>query len=167
MPDTKKKIMVKVPKKENVEANEAKKGIVDVETTADAKAEGYVPKGLTKEVIKKIDNTTEFNKNRIDVESMAKTDSISSAKKAKFDGKDLVDQARAGNKAANETRVKGGVPQVMRGREISNSSYPAPDKYTNPMDKTGSGTSDVYARANPLEKEMPRPKKVMVKVVKK
>lgn len=164
MPDTKKKTMVKVAKKSNPESEEDKKGIIDTETTADAKAEGYVPKGLTKEIIKKIDNTTEVNKNRRDVESMAKSDSILGAKKAKFDGKDLIDQARAGNKAANETRVKGGVPQVMRGREYTGSSYPGGDKYSQNFDNT----KDIYNRTAPLEKEMPVPKKkVMVKVVKK
>lgn len=166
MPDTKKKVFVKVSKKSNPEAEEAKKGIVDTETTADAKVEGYVPKGLTKEIIKKIDNTTEVNKKRRDIESMAKSDSISGAKKAKFNGKDLIDQARAGNRSANEARVKGGIPQVIRGREISNTSYPEPDKYTNPMDPTGSGTRDVYTRTSPIEKEMPKVKKIMVKLKK-
>lgn len=39
MPDPKKKIMVKVPKKSNPEADEAKKGIDDKETAAETKAE--------------------------------------------------------------------------------------------------------------------------------
>lgn len=147
MPEAKKKIMVKVPKKE---------------IAAETKVEGYVPKGLTKEVIKKIDNTSEFNKNRIEIESMAKTDSISGAKKAKFEGKDLVDQRRAGNKAANETRKEGGVPQVMRGKEHVNDSNLA-DKYST---GTSTSTRDSYSRANPLEKDMPKVKKIMVKLKK-
>jgi len=167
MPDPKKKIMVKVAKKTNVEAEEAKKGIYDKETVADAKAEGYVPKGLTKEFISKVNETTEINTKRREVEGLAKNDSIAGAKKAKFDGKDLVDQRRAGNKAANETRVKDKVPQVMRGREISHSSYPAGDKYTNPMNVDASGTSDIYTRTNPLEKDMPEKPKIIVNVKKK
>jgi len=162
MPDPVKKIMVKIAKKKNVEAEEAKKGIIDNETKEDAKAEGYVPKGLTKEIIKKIDNTTEFNKKRVDVESMAKTDSISGAKKAKFEGKDLVDQRRAGNKAANEIRKEGGIPQVMRGKEYVNDSNLA-DKYST---GTSTSTRDSYSRTNPLEKDMPKAKKIMVKVKK-
>ena len=175
MPEEKKKIMVKVAKKANVEAEEAKKGVYDKETTADAKSEGYVPKGLTKELIAKVNETTAFNKKRTDTESMAKNDSIVGAKKASMAGKDIIDQRRAGNKAANETRAKGKIPQVTQGREISNTNYPAPDKYTNPMDRTGSGTSDVFTRTAPLEKDMPlvvkndlsRDKKTFVKVKKK
>jgi hypothetical protein len=152
MPNPTKKVMVKVPKK-----------------TAETKVEmeAYVPKGLSKEFIAKVNETTDYNKKRNEVESMAKSDSIVGAKKAKFEGKDLVDQRRAGNKAANETRVKDKVPQVMRGREISHSSYPAGDKYTNPMNVDASGTSDIYTRTNPLEKDMPKVPKVMVKVKKK
>ena len=166
MPDPKKKIMVKIAKKANVEAEEAKKGIYDKETPADAKEEGYVPKGLTKEFIAKVNETTALNKKRNDVESVAKNDSIVGAKKASMAGKDIIDQRRAGNKLANDTRKKSGVPQVLQGREVAHTSYPAPDKYTNPMDKTGSGTSDVYTRTSPLEKDMPKRQKVMVKVKK-
>lgn len=146
MPDTKKKIMVKVAKKP------VEKPIM----------ERAVPEGLTLEIIDKIDKTTDINKKRIEVESMAKTDSISGAKKAKLEGKDFVDQARAGNKAANITREKGGVPKVMRGREHVNSSNLV-DKYS-----TGVSTStrDSYSRTAPLEKEMPTVKKTFVKVKK-
>lgn len=143
MPSEKKKIMVKV-----------KKG-----SEPTPKMGAYVPKGMTKELIKEIDAVTAFNKKKNDVESMAKSDSIVGAKKAKLEGKDLIDQGRAGNAAANVTRVKEGNPQVLRGREISHSSYPAGDKYTNPMDVNSSGTSDVYSRSKPLEKDMPKPKK--------
>lgn len=166
MPDPKKKIMVRIAKKANVEAEEAKKGVYDKETPADAKSEGYVPKGLTKEFIAKVNETTELNKKRNDVESIAKNDSIVGAKKAKFEGKDIIDQRRAGNKLANDTRAKGKIPQVLQGREVAHTSYPAPDKYTNPMDKTGSGTSDVYTRTKLLEKDMPD-SRTYVKVKKK
>jgi len=147
MPNPAKKVMVKVPKK-----------------TAETKVEmeAYVPKGLSKDFIAKVNETTDYNKKRNEVESMAKSDSISGAKKAKFDGKDIVDQARAGNKTANETRLKGGVPQVMRGREHVNDSNLV-DKYS-----TGISTStrDSYSRTAPLEKEMPKIKNVFVKKAK-
>ena len=129
--------------------------------------EAAVPKGLTKDFIAKVNETTAFNTKRRESEGFAKNDSIAGAKKAKFDGKDLVDQRREGNRVANERRVKDKVPQVMRGRSISHSSFPANDKYTNPMNKSASGTDDVYTRTNPLEKEMPIAKKIMVKVKKK
>lgn len=146
MPNPAKKVMVKVPKK-----------------TAETKVEmgNYVPKGLTKDLIGKINETSEINKKRLDVESVAKNDSVVGAKKAKFDGKDLIDQRRAGNKAANETRKEGGVPQVARGRHTNTE----PDKYY-----TGgysSLTSDSYSRTAPLEKDMPVIKKILVKVRKK
>ena len=163
MPEPTKKIMVKVAKKANVEAEEAKKGIYDKETVADAKAEGYVPKGLTKDFIAKVNETSAINTKRNLVEGIAKNDSISGAKKAKFDGKDIVDQARVGNKSANETRLKGGVPQVMRGREYVNDSN-LTDKYST---GTSTSTRDSYSRTNPLEKDMPKVPKVMVKVKKK
>lgn len=125
--------------------------------------EAAVPKGLTKEFIAKVNETTEINTKRNLVEGMAKNDSVVGAKKAKFDGKDLVDQARAGNRSANEARLKGGVPQVMRGREHVNDSNRV-DKYST---GTSTSTRDSYSRTNPLEKEMPSAKKIMVKVKKK
>ena len=82
MPDPKKKIMVKVAKKANVESEEAKKGIYDKETPADAKSEGYSPKGLKKDIIDKINETSALNRKRNEVESVAKNDSIVGAKKA-------------------------------------------------------------------------------------
>jgi len=167
MPDPKKKIMVKTPKKVNVEAEEAKKGIYDKETVSDAKEEGYVPKGLSKQLIKEIDETTNFNKRKNEVEAMAKSDSIVGAKKAKLEGKDIIDQRREGNAAANKTRLKEGNPQVLRGRAISHSSYPAGDKYTNTLNVNESGTSDIYSRTKPLEKDMPMVKKIVVKIKKK
>ena len=161
MPDSKKKIMVKVAKKANVEVEEAKKGIYDKETPTDAKKEGYVPKGMTKEFIAKVNETTDYNKKRNEVESMAKSDSIVGAKKAKFEGKDLVDQRRSGNRAANETRKEGNVPQVARGR----STNTEPDKYY--AGGYSALTSDSYSRTAPLEKDMPIIKKVLVKKTKK
>jgi len=146
MPNPTKKVMVKVPKK-----------------TAETKVEmeAYVPAGLTKDTIDKINETTDINKKRLSVESAAKSDSISGAKKAKFEGKDLVDQRRAGNQAANVKRKEGGVPEVSRGRYTNTE----PDKYW------GGGynalTSDAYVRDEPLEKEMPVVKKVLVKKAKK
>ena len=152
MPDLKKKIIVKVPKKISVEAKEAKKGIVDKETVADAKEEGYVPKGITRNEISKIDKTTAFNSKSIAIESRAKGDSISGANKAKILGKDIVDQKRAGNTAANVTRIKEGNPQVMRGRTMT-----ADSNYTDKYAPDGSKPSvDFYSRNKPLEKEMPR-----------
>lgn len=135
MPDpTKKKVVVKVLKK----------------TTP--KMEESVPKGLTKSNISKIDEITKFNAKAIAVEGRAKSDSISGANRAKFSGKDLVDQKRAGNTSANATRVKEGNPQVLRGRTMTKDS-----NYTDKYAPDGSKPSvDYYSRNKPLEKDMPR-----------
>jgi hypothetical protein len=155
MPDpieeTKKKVLVKVVKKTAKKTTEPK-----------AEMEAYVPKGLTKENIAKINETSDVNQKRRDIEGMAKNDSITGAKKAKFDGKDLVDQERAGNKVANDRRKKEGIPQVAKGREYVNNAE-LKDKYS-----TGvyTSTRDYYSRNEPLEKDMPVIKKTMVKVKK-
>lgn len=163
MPDKKKKIMVKVPKKGNVEAEEAKKGIYDKETVADAKEEGYDPKRLSSAVIKEIDGISAFNKKKVEVEGMASKDSVAGAKKAKLMGMDIVDQRRAGNAEANKTRVKEGNPQVLRGRTMTKTS-----DYTDKYAPDGNAPSvDSYQRMKPLEKDMPVVKKTMVKVKKK
>lgn len=133
MPD-KKKVLVKVLKK------------------ATPKMEEAVPKGMTKGGIDKINETTKFNAKSIAIEARAKGDSISGANKAKILGKDIVDQKRAGNTAANATRVKEGNPQVMRGRTMT-----ADSNYTDKYAPDGSKPSvDFYSRNKPLEKEMPR-----------
>jgi len=135
MPD-KKKVLVKVLKK----------------TKDNEKAEGYVPKGMTKDGIDKINETTKFNAKSIAIEARAKGDSISGANKAKVLGKDIVDQKRAGNTAANVTRLNEGNPQVMRGRTMT-----ADSNYTDKYAPDGSKPSvDFYSRNKPLEKEMPR-----------
>jgi len=133
MPD-KKKVLVKVLKKST------------------PKMEDSVPKGMTKEGITKINETTKFNAKTIATEAKAKGDSISGANKAKFLGKDIVDQKRAGNAAANVTRLKEGNPQVSRGRTMT-----ADSNYTDKYAPDGSKPSvDYYSRNKPLEKEMPR-----------
>jgi len=133
MPD-KKKVLVKVLKK------------------ATPKMEESVPKGMTKEGITKINEATKFNAKAIATEARAKGDSISGANKAKVLGKDIVDQKRAGNAAANVTRLKEGNPQVMRGRTMT-----ADSNYTDKYAPDGSKPSvDYYSRNKPLEKEMPR-----------
>ncbi len=135
MPDpTKKKVLVKVLKK------------------TDPKIEGSVPKGLTKSGIAKIDEISKFNAKAIATEVKAKGDSISGANKAKVLGKDLVDQKRAGNAAANVTRVKEGNPQVLRGRTLTADSNNT-DKYAPDGAKP---SVDYYSRNKPLEKDMPR-----------
>jgi hypothetical protein len=140
-PTPKKKVIVKVPKK-----------FMGKETKSEEKAEGYVPKGLSKNDISKIDETTKFNAKAIATEGRAKGDSIAGANKAKFQGLDAIDQKRAGNAAANLTRVKEGNPQVLRGRTMTaDSNYTdkyAPDGYKPSVDS--------YSRNKPLEKEMPR-----------
>jgi hypothetical protein len=123
-------------------------------------SESNASSGLTKENISKINETSDINKKRREIEGIAKNDSIVGAKKAKFEGKDLVDQRRAGNKTANETRKEGGVPQVTRGR----STNTEPDKYYS--GGYSALTSDSYSRNEPLEKDMPIIKKTMVKVKK-
>jgi len=133
MPD-KKKVLVKVLKKST------------------PKMEESVPKGMTKSGIDKINETTKFNAKSIATEARAKGDSISGANKAKVLGKDIVDQKRAGNAAANVTRLKEGNPQVSRGRTMT-----ADSNYTDKYAPDGSKPSvDYYSRNKPLEKEMPR-----------
>lgn len=150
MPDPK-KTMVRVLKKSNVEKDEAKKGIYDKETKAENNAE-LSKAGLSTEKIKEIDNVSAFNKKKIEIEGRAKGDSISGANKAKFQGLDIVDQKRAGNAAANVTRLKEGNPQVLRGRTMTSDS-----NYTDKYAPDGSKPSvDYYSRNKPLEKEMPR-----------
>ena len=129
-----------------------KKVVVKVLKKAEPKLEGYAPKGLTKDQISKIDETTSFNSRKIATESRAKSDSIVGSNKAKFLGKDIVDQKRAGNLTANVTRVKEGNPQVQRGRTMT-----ADSNYTDKYAPDGSKPSvDSYSRNKPLEKEMPR-----------
>lgn len=129
-----------------------KKVVVKVLKKAESKAEGYVPKGLTSGDISKIDETTKFNAKTIAIEARAKGDSISGANKAKFLGKDIIDQRRAGNASANLTRVKEGNPQIQRGRTMT-----ADSNYTDKYAPDGSKPSvDSYSRNKPLEKEMPK-----------
>jgi hypothetical protein len=117
---------------------------------------------ITPEEKKKIEEISAFNTRRRKVESDAKKDSVMAAKAAKLRGLDLIDQRREGNKAANVIRANEGNPSVRRGREYSNSSYPEPDKYHNPI-AYGSGTGDVYIRSGKLEKEFPAVLKVKMK----
>ena len=89
------------------------------------------------------------------ISEIASNDSISSAKKAKFDGKDLVDKRRTGNEAANKTRVKLGNPQIQRGRSQEDTDgFGGGDKYYNPLD-LGGWKTDSYSRNKPLEKDVP------------
>lgn len=129
-----------------------KKVLVKVLKKSESKNEGYVPKGLSKDEISKINETTNFNSKKNSIEANAKSDSIVGANKAKFLGKDIIDQKRAGNASANLTRVKEGNPQVLRGRTMT-----ADSNYTDKYAPDGSKPSvDSYSRNKPLEKEMPR-----------
>lgn len=107
-----------------------------------------------KNVIEQINDTSDFNTKMRDKESLAKKDSVVAATRAKLFGKDSVDQKREGNKAANATRSKSGVPQVLRGRTYTGDSNET-DKYA-PDGKRPS--VDSYNRSKPLEKEMPTTK---------
>lgn len=132
--------------------NPKKKVLVKVLKKSESKNEGYVPKGLSKDEISKINETTNFNSRKNAIETNAKSDSIVGANKAKFLGKDIIDQKRAGNASANLTRVKEGNPQVLRGRTMT-----ADSNYTDKYAPDGSKPSvDSYSRNKPLEKEMPR-----------
>lgn len=129
-----------------------KKVVVKVLKKPVTKMEESVPKGMTKDGITKINETTKFNAKAIATEARAKGDSIAGASKAKLLGKDLVDQKRAGNVAANVTRLKEGSPQVSRGRTMT-----ADSNYTDKYAPDGSKPSvDYYSRNKPLEKNMPR-----------
>jgi hypothetical protein len=135
-----------------------------VRLTRTVQKDSIGPNGLSQSVNRTINKVNDFNKRKRDVEAQASKDSITKSKIEALKGKDIIDQRRAGNIEANKARAKGGNPLVIRGREISHSSYPAGDKYTNPMNVNESGTSDMYSRSKPLEKEMPEVKKVRVAV---
>lgn len=104
-----------------------------------------------KNVVEQINDTSDFNTKMRNKEAIAKNDSVVAATRAKLFGKDVVDQRREGNKAANTTRSKEGVPQVLRGRTYTGDSNDT-DKYA-PDGKRPS--VDSYNRTKPLEKEMP------------
>jgi hypothetical protein len=98
-----------------------------------------------------IESRTKSNLAKARNEVFAKNDSISASRTAKSQGKDLVDQRRAGNNAANISRKKNGVPLVKRYRQ-SNAGDNA-DKYS----PSGSlqKTRDSYIRDSSVEKDMP------------
>ena len=108
--------------------------------------------GLSTSDVNGINSVSAFNTKRRGVEAVAKTDSIAAAKKSAFNSKDLVDQRRAGNAAANVTRAAGGNPAVSRGRTYTGTSSMT-DKYA----PDGSKPSvDFYSRNKPLEKDFKR-----------
>jgi len=101
---------------------------------------------LTKKQVSNINNTSTENVRRITSELSAKKDSVYAASAAKFSGKDLVDQARAGNKAANIKRKAENIPSVQVYRQKTGSSYPGGDKYS----KNFENTIDSYFRTKPI-----------------
>ena len=101
---------------------------------------------LTKKQVSNINNISTENVRRIVAEASAKKDSVYAASAAKFSGKDLVDQARAGNEAANVKRKAENIPSVVRYRQNTGSSYPGGDKYS----KNFENTIDTYFRTKPL-----------------
>jgi len=101
---------------------------------------------LTKKQVSNINNISTENVRRISAESSAKKDSVYAASAAKFSGKDLVDQARAGNEAANVKRKAEKIPSVIRYRQNTGSSYPGGDKYS----KNFENTIDTYFRSKPI-----------------
>ena len=107
-----------------------------------------------KNVVEQINDTSDFNTKIRNKEAIAKNDSVVAATRAKLFGKDVIDQRREGNKAANATRNKEGVPQVLRGRTYTGDSNDT-DKYA-PDGKRPS--VDSYNRTKPLEKEMQKTK---------
>lgn len=107
-----------------------------------------------KNVIDKINDTSDENTEKRAVESRAKNDSLVASTRAKLFGKDVVDQRRAGNESANKTRKSGGVPQVKRFRE-GNQTEETEDKYSKPG-LYGTRTADAYKRNAPTEKDSPR-----------
>jgi len=100
---------------------------------------------------KQIDAVTDKNNLMRSGEAKAKLDSIVGASKAKSMGKDLVDQRRAGNAAANKSRKESGVPKVERMRVNVNASQDA-DKYA-PYFRP---TADSYIRVSSVEKDPTR-----------
>lgn len=101
---------------------------------------------LTKKQVSNINKTSSENVRKIAAESSAKKDSVYAASSAKFSGKDLIDQARAGNEAANVKRKAEKIPSVVRYRQNTGSSYPGGDKYS----KNFENTIDTYFRTKPL-----------------
>ncbi len=145
MPDNK-TTMVRVPKKINPEKKE----------TASETNPELAKSGLTSAKIKEIDDTTAINKKRIEVESVAKNDSIASANKAKLSGSSIYMQRKAGNEAANKVRTSSGAGNPLVQRFTNPHEYDRYEKHN--------GSKDTYIRNAPLEKDMPTIKKTMVKV---
>lgn len=93
---------------------------------------------ITGELSKAVEDNTQLNYSKKDVEKKAVIDSIAAA--SSYKGKKFLAK-RAGNKAANETRVKGGVPKVQL--------YTNPHMYGTFVERDGS--KDTYFRDAPVE----------------
>jgi hypothetical protein len=91
---------------------------------------------------KEIEENTAKNKQFKEVESKAKTDSISAASSYKGN---IFKKREAGNKAANITRKAGGVAPVER--------FSNPHEYTTYQPRTGE--KDTYIRKAKVEKDVP------------
>lgn len=99
------------------------------------------------EGLNSINSVTSGNKNRINLESTAKNDSIVAAGARKLSGGNEFQQGLQGNLAANRTRVAGGAGDmaVLRGRtaELYGSTAGGPNTAT-------------YTRKGPVEKDITR-----------
>jgi hypothetical protein len=95
--------------------------------------------GMTKEKARaKIDEITSENTRRVAAEAIAKSDSVNVAKSAMILGKSPKMAGREGNKAANVTRAKANIPNVIQGHYTSGNK------------------GDAYWRAGQLEADVPK-----------
>jgi hypothetical protein len=100
---------------------------------------------MTKEEAgEKINSIFSENSRRVAAEAMAKSDSSAAAKGAMLVGIAKREAGRMGNEAANITRKKENLPNVMRGRSVSSGGVLNDPK--NP---------DVYTRVGQLESDVP------------
>jgi hypothetical protein len=102
---------------------------------------------LTGAQTKAIEDLSDNNKMRVALEASSKTDSVSAYDMNKMQGHTSKYSAKMGNKAANETRTKGGAPDM---NVYKNTTNPGSKN----MDTSAGG--DTYFRKGPVEKEYPR-----------
>lgn len=97
--------------------------------------------------IKSVEDWSDKNKNRIALEATSKTDSVSAYNKNIMEGHTKKFAAKMGNKAANDTRTKGGAPDMNVYKNSSNPGSPYSDS---------SSMGDTYFRKGSVETNPPR-----------
>jgi hypothetical protein len=97
--------------------------------------------------INSINDWSDSNKNRLALDASAKNDSVTAYNKNIMEGHTKAYAGKMGNKAANETRTKGGAPDM---NVYKNTTNPG----SKHMDTSAGG--DTYFRKGPVEKDAPR-----------